>query len=131
VRRVNRGLLPAIVIGLAFVQAGCQSHFEPWVPDEDHKVTIISDAKFVRTSRGEYVDGYLAKFQSQFEQQWMFMVLEIPHYLKGERVIVTGRFIDDSVRMSIDDQSPEKVPVFKVESARPNIPSASDVPALK
>jgi hypothetical protein len=131
VRRVIRGLLPTLVIGLTFIQAGCQSHFEPWVPDEDHKVTIISEATFVRTRQGEYVDGYLAKFQSQFEQQRMFMVLEIPHYLKGDRLIVTGRFIDDSVRMSFEDQNLEKVPVFKVESARPNIPSAPDVPALK
>jgi len=130
-RRVNRPILPALVIGLAFIQAGCQSHFEPWVPDEDHKVTITSDATFIRTSRGEYVDGYLARFQSQFEQRWMFMVLEIPHYLKGDRLIVTGRFIDDSVRMSFGNQSQEKVPVFKVARARPNIPSALDIPTLK
>lgn len=129
--RVNRGLLPTLVIGLALIQAGCQSHFGPWVPDEDYKVTIISEAKFVRTQHGEYVDGYLAKFQSQFEQQWMFMVLEIPHYLNGDRLIVTGRFIDDSVRMSFENQNQEKVRVFEVERARPNIPSAPDVPALK
>jgi hypothetical protein len=131
VRRVNRGLLPTLVIGLAFIQAGCQSQLEPWVPDEDHNVTITSEAKFVLTRQGEYVDGYLARFQSQFEQQWMFMVLEIPHYVKGDRLTITGRFIDDSVRISFENRSQEKVPVFRVERAKPNIPSAPDVPALK
>lgn len=130
-RRFLKILLPTLLLGLAFFQAGCQSGLHPWVPPEDHKVEIISDAAFVRTSQGEYVDGYLAEYDAEFQKQRMFMALEIAHYLKGERLIITGRFTGDSVRMPLRYQSEEKVPVFEAERAELNIPKAPDIPSLK
>ncbi|MGZ5495976.1 MAG: hypothetical protein ACXWFO_04405, partial [Candidatus Aminicenantales bacterium] len=53
VRRIPNILLPSEFLGLAFFQAGCQSDLHSWVPPEDHKVKIISDAASVRTSQGE------------------------------------------------------------------------------
>jgi hypothetical protein len=131
VRRALKALWLTLILGLAFVQAGCRSGLHPWVPPEDCKVKIISDAAFVRTSQGDYVDGYLAEYNTDFRKERMFMALEIPHYLKGDRLIATGRFTGDSVRMSFGDQKQEKVPVFLVERAAPNIPSAPGIPTLK
>ncbi|MGZ5452864.1 MAG: hypothetical protein ACXW2R_01445 [Candidatus Aminicenantales bacterium] len=92
---------------------------------------IISDAASVRTSQGEYVEGYLAEYDAEFQKQRMFMTLEIAHYLKGERLIVTGRFTEDSVRMPLRDQNQENVSVFEVERAVLNIPKAPNIPPLK
>jgi len=131
VRAVTRFLLTALLAGLAFMQAGCRSASRPWVPPEDCKVKILSDAAFVRTSRGDYVDGYLAEYNTDFQKERMFMVLEIPCYARDDRLIVTGRFTGDSVRMSFGDQKQEKVPVFLVERAKPNIPSVPGIPTLK
>lgn len=130
-RRVSSSLGPALLLGLALVQAGCRSGLHPWVPPEECKVRIVSDAAFVRTGQGDYVDGYLAEYDTDFRRERMFMVLEIPHYLKGDRLIVTGRFIGDSVRLPPGDRSRDKFPVFEVERAKPNIPEAPDIPALK
>ena len=129
--RVPKGLWPTLLLGLAFVQAGCQSDLHPWVPPQDCRVKIISDAEFVRTSRGEYVDGYLAINESEFHRQWIFMVLEIPRYVKDDRLIVTGRFTHDSVRITLGARIDEQVPVFEVGQAVPNIPKAPDIPPLK
>jgi len=131
VRRILKILLPSVFLGLAFFQAGCQSNLHPWVPSEDYKVKIISDAEFVRTGQGEYIEGYLAEYDAEFQKQRMFMTLEIAHYLKGERLIVTGRFTEDSVRMPLRDQNQENVSVFEVERAVLNIPKAPNIPPLK
>lgn len=130
-RRARRVLLPSLLLGLMFIQAGCRSESHPWIPPQSLKATIASDPTFVRTSQGDYVDGYLAHYESDFQKQQMFMVVEIPHYLKGERLIVTGRFVDDSVRISCGGQSLQAVRVFLVERAKPNVPLAPDVPSLK
>jgi len=130
-RRALRSLCPVLLLGLAFVEAGCRSGLHPWLPREDCKVKIISDAAFVRTSRGDYVDGYVAEYNTDFQKERMFMVLEITHYPKGDRLIVTGRFTGDSVRMPFGDQKQDKVPVFLVERAHPNIPSVPGIPTLK
>lgn len=130
-RRILKILLPALLPELAFFQAGCQSNLHPWVPPEDHQVKIISDAEFVRTGQGEFVEGYLAEYDAEFQKQRMFMALEIAHYLKGERLIVTGRFAEDSVRMPLGDHYQERVSVFEVERAKLNIPKAPDIPSLK
>jgi hypothetical protein len=129
--RAFRIFLPSLLLGLALAQAGCDAESRRWVPPQEHKVTIVSDATFVRTSRGDYVDGYLAVYDSEFQRQRMFMVLDIPHYLKGDRLILTGRFTDDSVRRPFGDRGPEEVRVFEVERAAPNVPAAPKIPTLK
>jgi len=130
-RRIIKTLWPTLLLGLAFVQAGCRSGLHPWVPPEECKVTIVSDAAFVRTGQGDHVDGYLAEYNTDFRKERMFMVLEITHYLKGDRLILNGRFTGDSVRMPFRDKKQEKVPVFLVERAKPNIPSVPVIPTLK
>lgn len=129
--RVPKALRPALLLGLAFALSGCDSSPWTWVPPEEKKVTIISDAVFVRTGQGDFVDGYLAEYHSDFNKQRMFMVLEIPRYLRGDRLIVTGRFTGDSVQRSFGAENEKKVPVFEVERARPDVPAAPDIPALK
>lgn len=130
-RHAPRVLLPGLLLGLALIQAGCQSEYRPWIPPQEYKAKIVSDAAFVRTNQGEYVDGYLVEYESDFQKLRMFMVLEIPHYSKGERLIVTGRLTDDSVRMPFGDDPQERFPVFQVERAQPNVPAAPNIPALK
>jgi hypothetical protein len=130
-RRAPKILPTGLFLGLVLVQTGCQSEGRSWVPPQDHKVTIVSDAAFVRTSQGDYVDGYFADYESDFQKQRMFVVLEIPHYVKGDRLIITGRFADATVRIPFAGQAPEKVRVFEVERAKPNVPTAPDIPAIK
>ena len=101
--RVPNAFWPALLLGLAFALSGCDSGSRTWVPPQEEQVTIISDAAFVRTGQGDFVDGYLAEYHTDFQKRRMFMALEIPHYLKGDRLIVTGRFTGDSVRMSSGD----------------------------
>lgn len=130
-RRAAKLLLPALVLGLGLAQAGCDSGLHEWVPPEDHNVKIVSAAAFVRTSQGEYVDGYLAEYEDQFRKQRMFMALEIQPYLEGDRLIVTGRFTGDTVRLPPGDRSRDEIPVFEVEQAKPNVPKAPDIPPRK
>jgi hypothetical protein len=130
-RRALETLLLGLAFGSALGQAGCQSDGRPWVPPEEHRVKVVSEAAFVRTGRGDFVDGYLAEYHTDFKKQRMFMVLEIPHYLKGDRLIVTGRLTGDSVQLSFEAENDEKIPVFEVEKTRPNVPTAPDIPALK
>ena len=77
VRALARFLLSALIAALALMPAGCRSASRRWVPPQDCKVKIISDAEFVRTSRGDYVDGYLAEYNTDFRKERMFVVLEI------------------------------------------------------
>lgn len=129
--RVPKALRPVLLVGLAFALSGCDSSHWTWIPPEERKVTLISDAEFVRTGQGDFVDGYLAEYHADFTKRRMFLVLEIPRYLKGDRLIVTGRLTGDSVQRSFGAEKEEKVPVFEVERARPDVPAAPDIPALK
>lgn len=126
-RHFRKVLLSAMIIGLLFLQFGCQPIFKPRAPVQEYKVKIISDAEFVRTRQGEYVDGYLAEYESQFQKRWMFIVLEIQKYMKDERLIVKGRLTEDFVRMSFRDQFDAEVPVFEVGRAVPD-PRGPDAP---
>jgi len=130
-RRALEVLLLGLAFGSALGQAGCQSDGRPWVPPEEHKVKVVSEAAFARTSGGDYIDGYLAEYESEFQKRRMFMALEIVRYVNGDRLLVTGRFSGDFVRMASGDPALDKVPVFEVEKARPNVPTAPDIPALK
>lgn len=128
--RAARILLPGLLVALA-LQAGCRSDVHPWVPPQGFKVTVASDPVFVRTVRGDYLDGYLADYESEFKKQRMFLAVEIPHYARGDRLIVQGRFIDDDVRSSFGGRAADNVRVFVVEEAEPNVPAAPDVPTIK
>ena len=123
--------LSGLIVGLIFFQIGCQQIFKPRAPVKVYKVKIISDAEFLRTRDGEYVDGYLAEYEAQFLKQWMFIVLEIEQYRKDERLIVTGRPTEDFVQMSFGKQVDAQVPVFYVDRAAPNIVAAPKVPPPK
>jgi hypothetical protein len=129
--RALKSLPEVLLLGLALVQAGCDSAGYQWVPPEDYKVKVVSDASFVRTSQGDYVDGYLAEYDVEFQHKRMFMILELTPYLKGDRLLITGKFTGDTVRMNSGAQGQEKVPVFEVERAKPNVPKAPDMPPLK
>ncbi len=130
-RYFANGLLPVMIMGSIFLQIGCQSGFKPGIPDQTYKVKVVSDAEFVRTRHGEYVDGYLAECESQFQKQWMFIALEIQKYMKDDRLIVSGRPTEDFVKISFKDLVDAEVPVFRVGRAEPNIPTAPNVPMLK
>jgi hypothetical protein len=130
-RRGPKILLAGQLVGLALLLADCKSTFRTWVPPETHNITITSDALFVRTSEGDYVDGYLAEYQSEFRKERMFIVLELPHYVKGERLIMSGRPANATVQIELDGRTYEGVPAYIVERASPNIPSVPKIPTLK
>lgn len=110
---------PAVLLAGLFLQGGCGTSGEGWVPPEEHNVRIVSEAQFVRTRSGEYFDGYFAEYEDRFESKRMFMALDITRYDKGERLTVTGRFSDDHVGMPLDDRQAVDVPVFHVHKAAP------------
>lgn len=130
-RRGPRTLLVGQLIGLALLLADCKSTFRTWVPPETHNITITSDALFVRTSEGDYVDGYLAEYETEFRKERMFIFLELPHYIKGDRLILSGRPAKATVQIELGGRTYEGVPVYIVERASPNIPSVPNIPTQK
>ena len=101
-------------------------------PDPDGQImTIVSDAMFVRTGRGDYVDGYLADRETRFEKQRLFLVLELTPYAKGDRLDVSGKTVGDSVLLPSPGGVFEKVAVFEVERAAPNVPAVPAIPTIK
>jgi hypothetical protein len=52
-------------------------------------------------------------------------------FAKGDRLDVSGETTGDSVLLPSGGSVLERIPVFEVERAEPNIPEAPDVPALK
>jgi hypothetical protein len=93
-------------------------------------MTVVSGAMFLRTVRGDYVDGYFADCESRFQKQRLFLALELTPYAKGDRLDVSGEQTDDSVMVAAAGVA-TKVPVFAVDRAAPNVPSAPDIPAIK
>lgn len=110
---------PAAVLAGLFLLGGCRQDSGRWVPPQAHNVKIVSEARFVRTEAGQYLDGYFAEYGDRFESKQMFMALDLTRYEKGERLTVTGRFADDRVRMSFDGRPAADVPVFHVQKAEP------------
>lgn len=125
-----RILAPLLLAGLVLVAAACDSDWHGWVEPDELKVKVLSGPLFVRTAAGDYIDGCLAVYDKDLRPTRMFMALELPRYAVGDRLIVTGRFKGDVVRLTAD-ATPEKVPVFEVERARPNVPTAPDIPLQK
>jgi hypothetical protein len=94
-------------------------------------MTIRSDAMFVRTARGDYVDGYLADCESRFQKQKLFLALQLTPFVKGDRLDVLGETTGDSVLLPLGGGPLEKVPVFEVERAGPYVPAAPNIPGIK
>ncbi|HPW17765.1 MAG TPA: hypothetical protein PLP83_05235 [Candidatus Aminicenantes bacterium] len=129
--KTARTLAPLLLAGLALVAAACDSEWHGWVEPEELKVKVLSGPLFVRTARGDYVDGCLAEYRKDLRPTLMFMALELPRYAVDDRLVVTGRFAADTVAMPSGAPGRDRVPVFKVEQARPDIPKAPDIPQIK
>lgn len=129
--RAPKILLAVQLPALAFLLAGCQSQIRPWTPPEELKVMLVSDALFIRTSEGDYVDGYLAEYESSFRKERMFMVLTLPHFLKGDRLVMEGTPTEATVRIALDGRIYDRIRIYVVQRASPNVPSAPNIPTLK
>lgn len=129
--RAPKILLAIQLTALAFLLAGCQSQLRPWTPPEELKVRLVSDALFVRTSQGDYVDGYLAESESRFKKERMFLVLALPRFIKGDRLIMDGTLKEATVRIELDGRIYDRIPVYVVHRASPDVPSAPKIPVLK
>ena len=120
--RPRRIHLAALLFGYLLPLLGCQGLPHGGASVEGFEVTILTDAISVRTQPGEYLEGYLAEYDSRLEKHRVFMALEIQKYVKGERLTVRGRFVDDSVRLAFGDQWDAEVPVFHILRAGPASP---------
>jgi hypothetical protein len=120
--RSRRIHLAAVLFGFLLPLLGCQGLPHGGASVEGFEVKILTDAISVRTRLGEYLEGYLAEYDSRLEKHRVFMALEIQKYVKGERLTVRGRFVDDSVRIAFGDQWDAEVPVFHILRAGPASP---------
>ena len=114
--------LAAVLFGFLLPLLGCQGLPHGGASAEGFEVKILTDVTSVRTRLGEYLEGYLAEYDSHLEKHRVFMALDIQKYVKGERLTVRGRFVDDSVRISYGDQMNTEVPVFRILRAAPAPP---------
>ena len=114
----KRILLVATLFGLLFPTVSCQP-LKEGVPVEEFEVNILTEAESVRTRLGDYLGGYLAEYELDFQKHRIFAAFEIQKYEKGERLRVIGRFTDDYVRMSYGDQINADFPVFRIQRAKP------------
>lgn len=130
-RPAAAALLAAALAGLVFSNAGCGSDWGSWTEPDELKVKVLSGAMFVRTDAGDYIEGCLAEYDKELRPARMFMALELPRYAASDRLVVTGRFEDDFVRIPGRDPAPDKVPVFDVDKAKPNVATAPDIPPIK
>jgi hypothetical protein len=117
-------------IGTDSVPAGLLPELRSRSGPKGQLMTIVSEAMFVRTAGGDYVDGYLADRESDFQKQRLFLVLELTPYARGDRLDVSGEDTGDSVIIPAAGV-PMKVPVFEVRRAAPNVPPVPDIPAIK
>jgi hypothetical protein len=113
--------LAAVVFGFLFPLLGCQGLPHGGASVEGFEFKILTDATSVRTRLGEYLEGYLAEYDSDLEKHRVFMALDIQKYVKGERLTVRGSFTEDSVRLSYGDQTDANFPVFHILRAEPSM----------
>lgn len=118
-------------IGTDTVPAGLLPELRSRSGPKGQAMTIVSDAMFVRTAAGNYVDGYLADCETRFQRQRLFLVLELTPYAKGDRLDVSGEATGDSVFLPSGGGVLERFPLFEVERAGPNVPDAPALPAIK
>ena len=93
-------------------------------------MTVVSEAAFVRTAGGDYVDGYFADCEADFQRTRLFLAMELTPFAKGDRLDVSGETTGDSVVVPAAGL-PVKVAVFEVRRAAPNVPAAPAIPAVK
>lgn len=118
-------------IGTDTVPAGPLPEMRSRSGPRGQTMTIVSDAMFVRTADGNYVDGYLADHESDFQRQRLFLVLELTPYAKGDRLDVSGETTGDSVFLASGGGVLEEIPVFEVERAGPDMPAVPAIPTIK
>jgi hypothetical protein len=88
----------------------------------DANIRILTDPMSVRTRGGERLDGYLAEYVFEYERHRIFVALEIPKYVKDERLTVKARSTQDTVLTAFGDQPEAEYPVFEVLKAEPYVP---------
>jgi hypothetical protein len=118
----QRFLVMTVLYGLLLPLIGCQDLPHRGEPMEELSAKILTESKSVRTRLGEYLAGYLAEYESNFEMHRVFLALEIQKYERGEKLAVKGRFTQDSVRMSYANRVDVDFPVFEIEKAEPARP---------
>jgi len=118
-------------IGTDTVPAGLLPELRSRSGPRGQTMTIVSDAMFVQTAAGNYVDGYLADYESEFQRQRLFLVLELTPYGKGDRLDVSGETSGDSVFLPSGGGPLEKIAVFDVERAAPDVPAVPAIPNIK
>jgi hypothetical protein len=124
--RARRICLTAVLFGFLFSLLNCQPFPERQGPVDEFAVSVLTNAKSIRTRLGEVLAGYLAEYELNLKKHRIFISLELPKYGKGERLTVRGRFVDDSVRISFGDQLNADVPVFHILRAAPAPPAPPD-----
>jgi len=112
-------LAMAVLIGLLFPLISCEHFPERGAPVVEFEVKVLTEPKSVRTKLGDYVSGYLAEYNWDFQKDTIFMALEIQRYEKGERLGVRGSFTDDFASISYGGRMNASFRVFHVKKAAP------------
>lgn len=124
--RAQRIRLAAVFVGSFFALLDCRPFPERKGPVEGFGISVLTSGKSIRSRLGEVLTGYLAEYELNSQKHRIFISLELLKYGKGERLIVRGRFIDDSVRVSNGDQGNAEVPVFHILRAAPAPPAPAE-----
>jgi hypothetical protein len=114
-------LAMAVLIGFLFPLVRCEQFPERGAPVVEFEVKVLTEAKSVRTKLGDYVAGYLAEYNWDFQKDTIFMALEIQKYEKDERLAVKGSFTDDFAYISYGGRINASFRVFHVQKAAPPI----------
>lgn len=112
-------LSTAVLIGFLFPLVSCEHFPERGAPEVKFEVKILTEATSVRTKLGDYVAGYLAEYNWDFQKDTIFMALEIQKYEKDERLTVRGSFADDFVSISYGGRVNTSFRIFRVRKAAP------------
>ena len=117
-------------IGTDTLPAGALPELRSRSGPKGQVMTVVSEAAFVRTAGGDYVDGYFADCEADFQRTRLFLAMELTPFAKGDRLDVSGETTGDSVVVPAAGL-PVKVAVFEVRRAAPNVPAAPAIPAVK
>lgn len=129
--RLGRAGGAVLVFGLALALAGCGRSTPPRsLEDLEFAANILTDATYVRTRFGNYVEGYLARCEINYTPRRIFIALDLPKYEKGERLRVEGVFAEDSVRLSYGEQVNWDYALFIVRNAKIDVGDKGPAPPL-
>jgi len=117
--RGEKALSTAVLIGFLCTLVSCEQFPVREAPVVEFEVKILTEATSVRTKLGDYVAGYLAEYNWDFQKDTIFMALEIQKYEKDERLAVRGSFADDFVSISYGGRVNASFRVFRVRKAAP------------